>query len=354
MDSARFDSSRYLWYLGAFAAIGALMYLLAPVLSPFLFAALLAYICLPLVDRLEKYRLPRTLVVMLVLVLLVLSLVALGLILFPVLQQQFAAYLQHVPEFVDWIRSRLLPWVASTFGLDISLDLEQAKASFADALNTQRGKAGEWLSALFSGGLAVAGFIAALVLVPVLLFYFLRDWHGLVSRIGELIPRRHHVGATAIGREVDAVLGEFLRGQLSVIAIMSAYFVIALWLAGLEFALPIGVLAGVLVFVPYLGAIVGLLLATLSGLVQFDNFWQIVPVWIALGLGQLLESMLVTPWLMGDRIGLHPVAVIFALLAFGQLFGFFGLLFALPASAALLVGLRHLKAGYQASELYRS
>lgn len=354
MDSARPDPSRYLWYLGTIAAIGLLIYLLAPILSPFLFAAIVAYICLPLVDRLARRRVPRTLAVVLVLVALLLLVVVLGLVIVPVLHQQFAAFVEHVPEFVDWIRTQVLPWVTSTFGIEIKLDLAQAKSAFADTLKSGEGRMGEWLSALTSGGVAIIGFFAAMVLMPVLLFYFLRDWYGLADRIGELIPRRHHADAWNISREVDAVLGEFLRGQLSVIAIMSLYFVVALWLAGLEFALPIGVLAGVLVFIPYLGATVGLLLATLSGLVQFDGFWQIVPVWAAFAVGQLLESMVVTPWLVGDRIGLHPVVVIFALLAFGQIFGFFGLLFALPASAALLVALRHLKARYQASDLYKS
>jgi predicted PurR-regulated permease PerM len=153
-------------------------------------------------------------------------------------------------------------------------------------------------------------------------------------------------------REVDSVLAEFLRGQVTVILVMSVYYVLALWLAGLDFALPIGLITGLLVFVPYVGALLGFLLGTVAALMQFDGLWGLLWVWLAFGVGQTLEGMAVTPLLVGERIGLHPVAVIFALLAFGQLFGFFGILLALPASAALLVALRHLRGAYLASSLY--
>ena len=191
------------------------------------------------------------------------------------------------------------------------------------------------------------------LLVPVVLFYLLRDWNALLARIDGLLPRRWHAQFGVIAREVDAVLAEFLRGQIAVMLLMSVFYVLALWLAGLEFALPIGIITGMLVFVPYVGMLTGLVLATLVALMQFPSVSGVIPVWIALGIGQALEGMLVTPLLVGQRIGLHPVAVIFALLAFGQIFGFFGVLLALPASAALLVGLRHLGRHYLDSSLYK-
>ncbi|MDA8109199.1 MAG: AI-2E family transporter, partial [Betaproteobacteria bacterium] len=159
--------------------------------------------------------------------------------------------------------------------------------------------------------------------------------------------------ARALLGEIDAVLAEFLRGELLVILVMSLYYVFALWLARLEFALPIGIITGVLVFIPYVGALTGFTLGTIAAVLQFGHFGGVLWVWLAFGIGQTLEGMAVTPLLVGERIGLHPVAVIFALLAFGQLFGFFGVLLALPASAALLVGLRHLEGAYLASALYR-
>ncbi len=149
------------------------------------------------------------------------------------------------------------------------------------------------------------------------------------------------------------MLAEFLRGQLLVIVVMVLFYSTALWLTGLEFALPIGIITGGLVFLPYIGAFIGTVLGTIAALLQFDSFTGVLFVWLAFGLGQTLEGTLVTPLLVGKRIGLHPVAVIFSLLAFGQVFGFFGVLLALPASAALLVGMRHLGSAYLASDLYR-
>ena len=167
------------------------------------------------------------------------------------------------------------------------------------------------------------------------------------------MPRPLHATVLESAHEVDSILAEFLRGQIAVMVLMSIFYVSCLWLTGLEFALPIGVVAGMLVFVPYLGMFTGLALATLAALTQFDQFASIALVWFVFGAGQLLEGMVVTPWLVGDRIGLHPLAVIFSLLAFGQLFGFFGLLLALPLSAALLVGLRHASRWYLNSSIYK-
>jgi predicted PurR-regulated permease PerM len=208
------------------------------------------------------------------------------------------------------------------------------------------------IESLRIGGLALLGFVVNLLLVPVVLFYLLCDWNLLLGKIDRMLPRRWHPKLAGIAREIDTVLAEFLRGQIAVMLLMSALYVIGMWLVGLEFALPIGIITGMLVFVPYVGMLTGLVLATLVALMQFPNASDVIPVWIVFGIGQALEGMLVTPLLVGKRIGLHPLAVIFALLAFGQIFGFFGVLLALPASAALLVGLRHLGSRYLDSSLY--
>lgn len=344
---------RFAWYLVAAVVAGLLLYLVAPILSPFLFAAILAYICLPLVDRLAK-RLPRWLAVFVVLVLLFLGLSLLVLIVAPMVERQFAAFLQNFPGYLDWVRERVLPWLSSSIGVELHLDLEHAKQALADSLRADNDVLRALLPKLTTGGVALVGFFTAVLLVPVMLFYFLRDWHEFMRRIEDLIPRRSHQWAVNFAREINSVLGEFLRGQIAVIFIMCIYFVLGLWMAGLAYSLPIGILSGLLVFVPYLGALVGLLLATLAGINQFDSILGLVGVWAVFAIGQLLEGFVVTPWLVGDRIGLHPVAVIFALLVFGHLFGFFGVLLALPASAALLVGLRHLRAQFLASDLYKS
>jgi len=257
-----------------------------------------------------------------------------------------------LPDWIEVVRTHLLPRLQQWFGVSVEWNSQAIKNLLFSHWQSAGGVAGKVLAWLSSSGGALAGALASLLLIPVALFYMLRAWDVIAARMDELIPRHWHAKAREIAGEVDGVLAEFLRGQISVMLLMSVFYIVALWLAGLEFALPIGILAGLLVFVPYLGMIIGLALATLAAVMQFPGFGGVLLVWVAFGAGQLLEGMAVTPWLVGDRIGLHPLAVIFALLAFGQVFGFFGLLLALPLSAIMLVALRHAKAWYFASEMY--
>lgn len=352
MTPRRSSGNRTLWLVAFVVGAFGLVYALSPILSPFLFAAILAYICDPLVGRLEARRVPRTAGALIVLVLLVCAFAAMLLITVPLLQRETALLIKRVPVYVTAATDSLLPWLHARFGIDLAIDAQSLRDALAEHAKDAGGIAGRVLASLRIGGLAVVGFVVNLLLVPVVLFYLLRDWNGLLARIDAAIPRRWHERARQIAAETDRVLGEFLRGQLAVMLIMSAYYSTALWLVGLEFPLPIGLLTGMLVFVPYVGMVTGLILATLSGLMQFQSVTALVPMWIAFAIGQGLEGMVVTPWLVGERVGLHPVAVIFALLAFGQVFGFVGVLLALPASAALLVWLRHLGRHYLNSKIY--
>jgi len=353
MTTKRSDDIHYIWWLVLVAAVGVLFYLLGPILSPFMFAAILAYICDPLVDKMEIRKIPRTAGVILTTILFGIVFISLLLILVPLFEKEVRLLLGRLPVYVDWFETQLAPWLKSNFGVVLQLDAATFKSALASHWQNAGGMAAKVLPSLTSGGFALVGVIANFVLVPVVFFYLLRDWDVMIAHIDEMIPRRWHAQVNVLAKDVDQVLAEFLRGQISVMLLMSLYYTIALWVVGLEYALPIGIMSGVLVFVPYLGMITGLTLATLAGAMQFHGLGEMVPVWIAFGIGQLLEGMVVTPWLVGERIGLHPVAVIFALLAFGQLFGFFGILFALPASAALLVGLRHLRRNYLNSSMYK-
>ena len=197
------------------------------------------------------------------------------------------------------------------------------------------------------------GLVTNLVLTPVLQFFLMRDWETMHARADALIPRAWHTKVNEFMHEADNAMGEYLHGQILVILVMASFYTVGLWIAGLEFFLPIGIMTGTLVFIPYVGAAIGFLLATLAAALQFQDLPGVVWVWVVFGIGQALEGNFITPKLVGERIGLHPVAVIFALLAFGQLFGFAGLLIALPASAVLLVALRKLRGGYLGSELYK-
>ncbi|MDD5389435.1 MAG: AI-2E family transporter [Gallionellaceae bacterium] len=328
------------------AAGGYLFYLLTPILAPFLVATALAYLCNPLVDRLQARGVSRALATVLVLLGLVLLFLLVVAVMAPLFQAQARLLMQQVPRVAEWGSQTLLPWFSTTFGVDLMNDQ-------ADILAWLKGHVSElsqltrYLPKLKDSGLALLGFVANLLLIPVVLFYLLRDWHGVIKHLVGWIPAPLREKSDVITREVDVVLSEFVRGQIMVILVMCLFYSLALWLAGLHYALAVGLLAGILVFVPYMGVVVGVLLGTLAGWAQFgaeaNPLAALIPIWVVFGIGQLLEGMVITPWLVGERVGLHPVAVIFALMAFGQLFGFVGVLLAIPAAAAFLVALRHLK-----------
>jgi predicted PurR-regulated permease PerM len=334
-------------------AFGLLLWVLSPILAPFLAAAILAYIMDPLVDKLEARGVPRAVGTVIAVLLLIFAVVLLLVIILPLFYKEISQLIEQMPAFVEQIKTNALPWVNEKLGVKITLDPGSFRQFITENLQDAGGVAKKVFSSVGVGGLAVVGFLVNLVLIPVVLFYVLRDWDHLVASVDAMIPRRFHGTVSGLTREIDAILSEFLRGQVSVMLIMAVFYVGGLWLVGLNFALPVGLITGLLVFVPYLGSGTGLVLGTVAAVMQFPSITGVALVWVVFTVGQLLEGFVVTPWLVGDRIGLHPVAVIFALLAFGQVFGFFGLLLALPASAAILVGLRHLQSNYQGSDLYR-
>lgn len=354
MNTEYSGSLHYLWWLLLACVAGGLIYLLSPILTPFLLAAVIAYICNPMVSYMADRKIPRTVGAVLVMLLLLGVFAALILIMVPLFEKEANRLLDKMPAYLDMLKNHVIPWLESRLDISLQPDMNVLKEALSEHWKSAGGVAAKMLPSLTSGGMAVVEFLVNLLLVPVVLFYLLRDWDMLIKLIDEMIPRYWHDQISQLARETDRILAEFLRGQLSVILLMSICYITGLWLAGLEFALPIGLVAGILVFVPYLGMIVGLMLATFAAMMQFQDWSGVITVWAVFGIGQMLEGMLITPWLVGDRIGLHPVVVIFALMAFGQLFGFFGILLALPVSAVMLVWLRHLRQRYLGSDLYNS
>ena len=343
---------------GAVALVVALVFwLLAPVLAPFIVAAVLAYVLHPLVLRLIRLtggRMPKVLSVVLVELVALAALLGIVFLLVPVLVREWPLLKQQIPPMLDAVNLHLKPWLRQ-MGIPVSLDLSDLKNQLVDYLSANRD---DWwtpvMSSLKLGGsaaLAVAGFV---VLVPVALFYLLMDWTGLMKSTADLVPPAWRDVFDGFMGECDAVLGEYLRGQLLVMLCLAVFYAVGLSLFGLDLALPIGIFTGLAVFVPYLGFGLGLVLALLAGLLQFASSQALVMVAVVFGLGQLIESIVLTPRLVGERIGLHPLAVILALMAFGQLLGFVGVLMALPASAVLLVALRRLRQRYLSSALYQT
>ena len=329
---------------------------LGAVLTPLLIASVLAYALTPLVDRLDalwRGRMPRLLAVVLVELLVIVAVLCLVLLIAPVLVKEVPLMREQIPQLFDRLHATLSPWLAQ-FGLRISLDLASLRQQLVEYLQSNWGDSfGSVWSSLKIGGSVALALVGNAVLVPVALFYLLLDWKDLVRRVLQLVPPRARPGVDSFTSEADQVLGQYLRGQILVMVTMAVFYSTGLALFGLELALPIGVFTGLAMFVPYVGFGIGLVLAVLAGLLEFASAKAFVMVGVVYGLGQVFEGFYLTPRLVGERIGLHPLAVIFALLAFGQLLGFVGVLIALPASAVLLVAIRRMRTGYFASRLYQ-
>ena len=332
------------------------LWLLGPVLMPFVVAAVLAYVLSPMVRSLQCLfggRLPRLVAVVLVEVVFLLLLVALFTLLIPILANELPRMRDQVPVLIERLQSDIAPWLQSK-GIPVMLDSASIKAFVLQTFSTSFDDGfRQALTSLRIGGSVALAVVGNLILIPVVLFYLLVDWQRLVRHVEALVPMPARGAYDSFVNECDDVLGQYLRGQLSVMALLAVYYSVALWVFGLELAFPIGMFTGLAVFVPYVGFGVGLVLAILAGVLQFAPSEALLMVAVVYGLGQLIESFVLTPRLVGERIGLHPLHVIFALMAFGQLFGFVGVLVALPASAVLLVAIRRLRAQYQASALYR-
>ena len=331
------------------------VWLLGPVLTPFIVAAVLAYALTPMVNKIDSLaqgRVPRVLAVVLVELLFIVVAAGVVLLIVPIVTKELPLMREQVPLLAERITTGLTPWLAQ-FGINISLDLGSLKAQALKYLNANFEEMfASVMSSLQVGGSVALTVVGNAVLIPVALFYLLMDWDQFVARVLELVPPQLREGVNSFTSEADSVLGQYLRGQLLVMLIMAVFYSVGMTLFGLDLALPIGIFTGVAMFIPYVGFGLGMLLGLLAAVLQFASIKALVMVAVVFGIGQVLESLVLTPRLVGERIGLHPLAVIFALLAFGQLFGFVGVLIALPASAVLLVAVRRVKMQYLASKLY--
>lgn len=328
---------------------------LQPVLAPFIIAAASAYLGDPIVDRLERWNLSRTLAVSIVFVVMTLLVTSIVLLLLPLILNQIDLFRQDLPRYVSWFESTVMPFVNNFLGADKTTDLI---ASLNQVMSDNWEKIGDLVPVVVAratqSGLLVIGWLASALLIPVVTFYLLRDWDILIQHIADLLPRNKLPVVSQLAKECDEVLGQFLRGQLLIMLSLSVLYVFGLSLMGLKLGVLVGLVAGLASVVPYLGAAVGILAASIAAFVQFHDLFHVIIVLVIFGAGQLLESLFLTPVLVGDKIGLHPVAVIFAVLAGGTLFGFTGVLLALPVAAVAMVLLRHAHHNYRSSVFYHS
>ncbi|MGD8640811.1 MAG: AI-2E family transporter, partial [Gammaproteobacteria bacterium] len=255
------SSTRWFLFAGVVLA-GFLVYLLAPVITPFLMGALLAYLGDPFADWLESKKLSRSAAVVVVFIVIFLVIITLPLVLLPLLEQQISALVRNLPKYVDWLQNTVVPFLSQTFNIDKdALDTQSIKQTLMNNWRDVGGLAGKIVGTMTQSGVALLAWLANLVLVPVVTFYLLRDWDVLVARIHELIPRQQEPTVAKLARASDEVLGQFLRGQLTVMVALGVIYTTGLWLIGLDLALLVGMIAGLVSFVPYLGTIVGILLA---------------------------------------------------------------------------------------------
>ncbi|TMM50903.1 AI-2E family transporter [Sulfitobacter sabulilitoris] len=337
-------------YWGVAAAVFlVVMWFLGDVLLPFLLGGAIAYLLDPVADRLERLGLSRALATALITLVAVLIFVAMALLVIPTLVQQSVNLFNIAPElarnFTDFLTAQF-PGI-----LDEGSTLRRSINTIGE---TVQAKGGELLNTALSSAASIINIVVLLVIVPVVAVYLLLDWDRMVARVDELLPRDHAPTIRQLARDIDKTLASFIRGMGTVCVILGAYYAIALMLVGLQFGLVIGFVAGLITFIPYLGALIGGALAIGLGLFQF---WG---EWVSLGLvagifvvGQVIEGNVLTPKLVGDSVGLHPVWLILALSVFGMLFGFVGMLVAVPVAAALGVIARFAVDRYKSSLLYR-
>ena len=348
------DSRRWVWWAVALG-LCLFVYFLHPILTPFLIAIVLAYMFDPVVDRLERFGLSRTWGVVTVFALFTVILMTLLLVLVPMLAKQLLKLYELAPQILDWLQHTAMPWAQAKLGLsDGFWKFDKIKAAITEHMGQTTDIVGMVLSQATASSLALIGFLANLVLIPVVGFYLLRDWDIMMAKIRSLLPREREEQIVSLAKECHDVLGAFVRGQLLVMLALGVIYSAGLMLLGLELGLLIGLLAGLAAIVPYMGFIIGIGAALTAGLFQFGgDLYPMIGIVAVFMVGQALEGMVLTPLLVGDRIGLHPVAVIFAILAGGELFGFTGVLLALPVAAVIMVLVRHVHDLYKDSQAYK-
>lgn len=341
------------FWLAAFVGFLLLVWLFSPVLLPFVAGLAIAYLLDPSVDRLEVWGLPRWAATAAALLMFTLAIFLAALLLVPLIQAQVAHLLDVLPGYATRAREAIMPIIENLVARLSPDDVARLRGAVGQHVGDVAGWIGSVVRGVLSSGVALFDVLSVLFITPIVAFYLLRDWDRLVAAVDSWLPRRHLETIRDQCREIDATLAGFLRGQAAVCMALGGFYAVALSLAGLDFALVIGLLSGILSFIPYVGSLFGLAASVGLAALQFDELWRVGLVAGIFIVGQAAEGNFLTPKLVGDRVGLHPVWVMFSLLAGGALFGFVGVLLAVPVAASLGVMVRFLLRQYLASALYR-
>ncbi len=348
----QFERSQWPFWTLLIGVFCVLMYLFSPVMMPFVMGMAIAYLMDPFVDRLEKRGLPRWMGTVLAIALFISGIAVLILLLLPLIQTQIQALVTAIPGYAAKLQTVAVPWAEHKL-LHIAPDaVDRMRDAIGDMATDAVGSMGNVVKHIVTNGIAIFDILSLFVVTPVVAFYLLRDWDKIVVHIDGVLPRRHAAVIRAEADKIDETLSGFVHGQALVCLSLGAYYAIALTLAGLDFGATIGVVAGVLSFIPYVGTVMGFVCSLGLALIQFDDISRVLIIVCIYILGQVMEGNVISPKLVGDRIGLHPVWIIFAILAGGSLFGFLGVLVALPVAAVLGVLFRFALDQYMHSRYY--
>jgi predicted PurR-regulated permease PerM len=346
-EPAAFEWQLFFW-LALFVFFAALLWLLSPILLPFIAGMAIAYVLAPLCDRLERLGLSRFLAALLAVILFVLAFVLLLLLIMPILASQLSAFIENIPEYIRRVQALLAdsitPWLRS---------IARDDKTVGDLVSQGAGWLAGFLTSLWSGGATLISVLSLVVITPVVAYYLLHDWPRMIATADDWVPLPYRETARQLAREIDVVIAGFVRGQSAVCLILGVFYAVALSLTGLNFALLIGLVSGLISFIPYVGSMTGLVLSGGIALAQFWPDWTMIVLVIGIFLfGQFIEGNVLAPKLLGESVGLHPVWLMFALFAFGYLFGFVGLLLAGPLAAAIGVLARYALRRYHEGPLY--
>ncbi len=342
------------YWLAALLVAAVLVYLLRGILLPFIAGIAVAYFLDPAADRFEAWRVPRGLAAAIVLIIFFLLVVVTALLMVPVLEQQIFGLAQHLPGYLAHLRENVLPsFIELLQGFGIDYQVDDVRDAMGGVASDAVGFLGRLLRGAWEGGLVLVNLLSLLFITPIVAFYLLRDWDRMTAKLESWLPRQHEPTIRELIADIDDVMAGFVRGQGAICLILGTFYALALTLAGLEFGLIIGIIAGVVSFIPFVGAILGLVLSLTQALMQFwPDMVQIGIIAAIFVAGQVLEGNFLTPRLLGARVGLHPVWVMFGLLAGAALFGFVGVFIAVPMTAAIGVLIRFFHRRYLESALY--
>ena len=347
------NGHNWVFWLTIFAIFCLAVYALKSVLMPFIVGILIGYLLNPFTAKFEKFGLNRTIATLLVLSIILLISIPAIIILFTVINEQLMRFTASIPDYITTLTAKIDPFLQNLQKDFPSISADKIKEGLKEEAANNLKILSNILKKLISGSFAIINILSLLLITPIVAFYMLRDWRPFVIRVDNLLPRQSKTTIRGIAKDIDKTIAGFLRGQISVCLILGAFYSICLHFIGLELGILVGFLAGIISFIPYVGAITGLIISLLIAFAQFDNYTPIIQVAIVFGIGQFLEGNFLTPKFIGENVGLHPVWVIFALLAGGALLGFLGLLIAIPVAAIIGVLIRHAINNYKKSSLYR-